>query len=277
MDSSHPLILSAEVTDTESFAIRSAVETLTGEESQSKEDIISGIFSGEGELQGVTCKEIVLLVELAALTKDVTLDSRFIEIAQVVKHSHQHLSGEDVIEGTTGEPEAGAGTTAHGHAGSLLFVQESELDSDAPPVGDVPPADEEAVYEQEPEPESKSVEVTELVSIFASLPYNSADTGRNDQIVTSAPIDWSAEDEHDLPPISGLQESFGGEAQPAPPVVDDQVPPEDDGFTTRSGRGRGPRGERRGGRGGYRGEGGGRGYGRGGAHGDRDRGGRGCE
>lgn len=102
---------------------------------------------------------------------------------------------------------------------------------------------------------------------------------RYDQIQTSAPIDWSAEEEHDLPPISGLQESFGGEVQPAPPVVDDQVPPEDDGFITRSGRGRGGfRGEGRGGgrggyrgeRSGYRGEGGGRGHGR---RGDRG----GCE
>lgn len=52
--------------------IVSAVETLTGEESQSKEEIVSGIFSGEGELQGVACKEIALPIEPTALTKDVT-------------------------------------------------------------------------------------------------------------------------------------------------------------------------------------------------------------
>jgi len=105
---------------------------------------------------------------------------------------------------------------------------------------------------------------------------DSVDIVRRDQTQPSGPIDWSAEDEHDLPPISGLQESFGGETQPTPTVVDDQVPPpQDDGFATQSGRGRGFRGERRGGRGGYRGEGGGRGYGRGGSYGDR--GGRGCE
>ena len=49
------------MTETESLTITSAVETLTGEESQSKEDILSGLFSGEGELQGVTCTEIILL------------------------------------------------------------------------------------------------------------------------------------------------------------------------------------------------------------------------
>ena len=198
-----------------------------------------------------------------------------IEIAQLIQHPYQHPSGEGVIGDTTGESGTGAGTTAHGHAGSLLFVQASELEEvDAPPVGDVPLADEIVSFEPEPEPEpeNKPAEVTEPVSASVSLSCNSADTARNDQIQTSAPIDWSAEDEHDLPPISGLQESFGGEAQPALPVVDEQVPPEDDGFTTQSGRGSGFRGERRGGRGGYHGEGGRREYGRGG-----DRGARGCE
>lgn len=41
--------------------IVSATEILTGEESQSKEEIISGFFSSEGELQGVTCEYIFLL------------------------------------------------------------------------------------------------------------------------------------------------------------------------------------------------------------------------
>lgn len=103
-------------------------------------------------------------------------------------------------------------------------------------------------------------------------PDNSADTAHHGRVQTPPSLDWAAEeDEHELPPISGLQESFGGEIQPAPPAVDDQPPPEDDGFTTHSGRGRGSRGDRRGGRGGYRGE---RGH-RGGSYGDR--GGRGCE
>ena len=57
---SHPFTHSAEVTEAESFAIVSAIETLRGEESQSKGEIISGFFSGEGELQGVACKGIVL-------------------------------------------------------------------------------------------------------------------------------------------------------------------------------------------------------------------------
>jgi len=266
------------VTETEALAIVSAVETLTGEESQSKDDIISGLFSGQGELQGVPCKEIILPFKVMALTRDVTLDSRLIEIAQVVKRPHQNLSGEGATEGAVGEPDTGADVTAHGPTASLLFVQESELDHeiDVPPVSDVLPTDEAISYEPEPEPEleNKPVEATEPVSALHRHPDNSANAVRRDQIQVSAPIDWAAEDEHDLPPISGLQETFGGEVQPAPPVVDDQAPPEDDGFTTHGGRGRGFRGERRGGRGGYRGEGGGggRGYGRGG-----DRSGRGCE
>lgn len=234
IQNSHPLISSAGVTETESFVIVSAAETLAGEESQSKEEIISGFFSGEGELQGVTY-------------------SRLIEITHAVKEPRQHPTEEGVVEGVVHDPASGADATENGHTGGLLFVHESELDNEvgnpavdnvgAPPVGGAVPYEAESTLVQQPP------EVAEL-----SQP--------------SGPIDWSAEEEHDLPPISGLQESFGGEPQPTATVTEDQAPPEDDGFTTtHGGRGRGPRGERRGGRG-YRAEGGGRGYGRGG-HGDR--------
>lgn len=110
------------------------------------------------------------------LTRDATPDFRLIEIAQVVKHPHQQLSGEGAADGAVGEPGAEAGITAHGHTGSLLFVQESELDTeiDAPHTGDIPPVDEAILYEPEPEPEpepeNNPVEVTEPVSVFASLP-----------------------------------------------------------------------------------------------------------
>lgn len=108
-------------------------------------------------------------IEATALTRDTTPDSRLIELAQMVKHSYQHLSEEDVAEGAIDEPGAGTSIPAHGHTGSLLFVQESELDDeiDAPAVGDVPPADTAAPYEAEPEPEHKPAEVAEPVGVFA--------------------------------------------------------------------------------------------------------------
>lgn len=56
---SHPNF-GAGVTETESSIILSAAEILTGEDSQSKDDVISGFFSGEGELEGVPCKTIFL-------------------------------------------------------------------------------------------------------------------------------------------------------------------------------------------------------------------------
>ena len=95
INSSHPLTHGAEVTEAESFAILSAVETLTGEESQSKEEIISGLSSGEGELQGVACKEIALPIEAATLTKDVTPDSRLIEIQVSHNFSPQDFSSQN--------------------------------------------------------------------------------------------------------------------------------------------------------------------------------------
>jgi len=158
------------VTEAESFAISSAVETLMGEESQSKEDIISGLFSGEGELQGVACKDITLS-DWSSLDQNCHPDSRLIEIAQVAKHPHQHPSEEVAVEDAVDEPDAGAGTTPHGHTGSLLFVQESELEAenDAPAVGEVPPADVTDHYEAEPDSEHKPAEVAESVRAFARL------------------------------------------------------------------------------------------------------------
>jgi len=107
----------------------------------------------------------------AALTRDVTPDSRLIEIAQVAKHSHQHPSEESVAEGAVDEPDAEADTTAHGHTGGLSFVQESELEAenDTPAIGEVPPADVADPYEAEPDSEHKPAEVAEPVRAFARL------------------------------------------------------------------------------------------------------------
>ncbi|KAF9792582.1 hypothetical protein BJ322DRAFT_57937 [Thelephora terrestris] len=206
---SYPLVLDPEVSETESLVIDSAVETLKGEESQSKEEIVSGFFSGEGELQGVAY-------------------SRLIEIAQAAKHPLQHPSEQDVAEGVVHDPTSEA-DTASGPAPNLLFVHESELDNaigETPAVEDVAPAEEVVPEEETPQEmlQERPAEVPEPTQ-------------------PSGPIDWSAEEEHDLPPISGLQESFGGEPQPPTVTVDDQAPPEDEGFTTHGGRGRGPRGE----------------------------------
>ena len=110
-------------------------------------------------------------IEATVLTRDVTPDSRLIELTQVVKHPHQHQSEEDTAESVVGEPGAGAGITAHSHTGSLLFVQESELDNEigAPAVSNFPPTDEAVSYEAETGPEYKPVEVAEPVSAFTSL------------------------------------------------------------------------------------------------------------
>ena len=115
----------------------------------------------------------ILLFQIGAtaLTRDVTPDSRLIEIAQVAKHPHQHSSEEAAAEGAVEEPDVEADTTAHGHTGSLLFVQESELDTenDTHAVGEVPAADAADLYEAEPDSEHKPAEVAESVRVFARL------------------------------------------------------------------------------------------------------------
>lgn len=138
-------------------------------------------FLGKANYKELRVRRPSFSIETTALTRDINPDSRLIEIAQVVKYSHQHPSEEGAAEGAVSEPGAGAGITAHAHPGSLLFVQESELDNeidvpvvgdnefDVPIIGGVPPPEEPTVYEVEPEAEHKPVEVVEPVSGFISL------------------------------------------------------------------------------------------------------------
>lgn len=109
------------------------------------------------------------MIETTVLTRGTTPDSRLIEIAHMVKYPHQHPSEEGTPEVAIDEPDAGADIAAHGHTGSLLFVQESELDNeiDVPVVDDVLPTGTMAPYEAEPEPEHRPVEVAEPVGAFA--------------------------------------------------------------------------------------------------------------
>ena len=113
----------------------------------------------------------IFRIGFRALTRDVTPDSRLIEIAQVAKHPQQHPSEEGAAEDAVDEPDAGAGTAAPGHTGSLLFVQESELEAenDTSAVGEVPPADVADPYEAEADSEHKPAEVAETVRVFARL------------------------------------------------------------------------------------------------------------
>lgn len=156
------------MTEAESSVILSAAEILTGEDSQSKEEIISGFFSGEGELEGVPCKDICFQIQGSTLIRATTPDSKLIEIAQAVAHPHQRPSEEDVTEGAVYDFASGADTTGHSHTGGLLFVHESELDNetDVPTVRDVPPPDETASYEVATMPEQQPVEVPEPVCMF---------------------------------------------------------------------------------------------------------------
>ena len=111
-------------------------------------------------------------VEAEAFTGIIITDSRLIDIAQVVKHSHQHPPEQDVIEGTVHDSPHRADAAGHSHTGNLLFVHESELDNEvaAPVSGDVSQAAEAVPYEETvPEPQPVAAEVPELVGEFLPL------------------------------------------------------------------------------------------------------------
>lgn len=103
-------------------------------------------------------------IRVSILTRAVTPDSRLIEIAQAVTHSHQHPPAGGVAEGVVHDSTSGPSNTGNVPTGSLLFVHASEIDT--PLVEDAPPVEEAVSYEPETVPEQQLAEVTEFVSAF---------------------------------------------------------------------------------------------------------------
>jgi hypothetical protein len=112
-------------------------------------------------------------IQVTTSTRNITPDSRLIEIAQAAKHPLQHPSEQDVAEGVVHDPTSEA-DTASGPAPNLLFVHESELDNaigETPAVVDVAPAEEVVPEEETPQEmlQERPAEVPEPVGAFASM------------------------------------------------------------------------------------------------------------
>ena len=165
------------LTDAELSAIYSCTETLLGEESQTKHEIVAGILSEKGEYQGILCRLIVLL---PTLPRSYSLDSRLLEI------THTYLTPPPDAQPEPSTPEdytpvdepeaspvvASAPPVGISSGGGLLFMQESELDPEGKVVEDEhfdqAPLQESEV-EQEPEPEQVTVIAEEEVVIDGNV------------------------------------------------------------------------------------------------------------
>ncbi|KAG1861611.1 hypothetical protein DFJ58DRAFT_777566 [Suillus subalutaceus] len=247
-----PLPVVLDFDEAEGEAIFSVCSTLLTEESESKQAILSGLLSGQGDFNGVSYARLLDIVQsfLNPPREPTPLPAEPDAVTEVASEpsSNSH---------TESQPIAGIPTASSlSGTGSFHFMQASELES----ANDL---DDTAEWVEKSE-----VEVTQNGVLEHEEPTPSAAEVDG---IPAQPIDWAeADEEGGLPSIANLQASFApsgsatpvAEPVPAPvngveAVAATAPEPENDGFTHPRGRGRGRgyRGEGRGGRGGYRGRG----------------------
>ncbi|KAG6844619.1 hypothetical protein H0H87_005476 [Tephrocybe sp. NHM501043] len=275
----------------ESAVVFVAADILLGDDTDSKQAVLTGLLSGNGELEGVAYSK---LLEVTHAQLNPRAPS---PIEEAVAPVEEEAAPETEVPV--------AGVPAIPTSGSFHFMQESELESTSFEGGAEQVERSDAVgHVAEPEapssvPHSEQQAPNGHVEA-AAPPSATPDWSAEDLPVPpqSAAIDWAADEDAGLPSIDSLHSKFGtsGSVTPAVPETPEEpesaptrvnghvaapaAPQEDDGFTqARGGRGGRGRGQRDGDRGGYRGfrggeRGGYRGGDRGGFRGgDRGRGG----
>ncbi|KAH7927507.1 hypothetical protein BV22DRAFT_1031696 [Leucogyrophana mollusca] len=266
--SGNPLPVVLEFDDAEGSAIFSVADILLGEDGESKQSAISGLLSGQGELNGVSYARLLDVVQafLNPPRDPTPLPAEPEVVAESEATEETPVQEEDA-------PVAGIPGTLS-VSSSFHFMQASELET--PTFETNAEWVEKVDVEQAPnglaehavEPAAAPTENAGGVNAVALTEELAGSTAGN------GPIDWAdADEEGGLPSIAGLQASFAPSGSATPvvetieivslpaPVPVNGAPPvhhaEDDGFTpTRGGRSRGRggfRGERGGPRGGFRG------------------------
>ncbi|EPQ57440.1 hypothetical protein GLOTRDRAFT_110573 [Gloeophyllum trabeum ATCC 11539] len=279
LSSGHPSALALNLDDTEGTAVYSATEVLLGEDIDGKHHILNGLYSSEGEFNGVAFSRL-LEITRTYLNPPVAPST----VPDEVDASSVAPVSEVGVNGHVPEPQVGvAGVPSFAPTGGFHFMQDSELESPS-----FEP--EESSWTVVPEPVAETAPETHVEEVVETV---ETVTGNGDVVVEetvtvavtteepAAPaadegVNWADDEESGLPSLAGLHAKFGtsGTGTPAEATqpVEAEVPsggphangvngvpqPREDGFVpARGGRGRG-RGFR-GDRGGFRGRGGDRG------------------
>lgn len=236
--------------DAEASAIFKACDTLVGEESDTKQAMVSGLLTGQGEIDNVTYARLfdVAHLFLAAQQEPTPLP-------EPEPEPEPECEPEVVTPSVPDGPVSGVPGTLS-LSGSFSFVQASELETSD--------ANAELV---------NKMDTPELNGVYE--PKHNGVTGLPEaELISTQPIDWAEADEEGLPSIANLQASLVSSDTTTPEVNlptpaaagEIEIPKttplnEDDGFTPASrggrGRGRGHRGDRGSVRGGFRGDRGG--------------------
>ncbi|GJJ06498.1 hypothetical protein Clacol_000690 [Clathrus columnatus] len=285
LSSSDPSTFHLTLSDSERHSIHLIVETLTSFEGSRKDEVLSGLISGEGVLEGVSYDRILLIVE-SYRNPPIEEEITFADGPEPPVEEQIEVEPEAEVE-VEAEVEAEAEPIVEPVvpiSGSFHFMQESELEDTAFENG--------AEWVEKPEENEIIVEngvVSEVVETTTTLVVTNGDHVDHVQPpVSSGKLDWAADDTEDIEEAEfEVNEHTNGGETDIPNGVNGAVEVDDDGFVkARSGRGRQPdnrgrgrgfRGDRGGGeyRGGFRGRGDGEfrgGRGGGGFRGDRARG-----
>ncbi|GLB45084.1 hypothetical protein LshimejAT787_1901620 [Lyophyllum shimeji] len=273
----------------ESGAVFVAGDILLGDDADSKQAVLSGLLSGQGELEGVTYTHLIEATRAHLQPRIPTPVPE--EVA--APETHAAPVTDSVADVTVG------GVPLVPTTGSFHFMQASELESSSFEDGAEWVERSEAAEQHVVEVE-QTQSVPQPLNLEQETP-NGHITAPLPDVPQSAPVDWAADDDAGLPSLASLHTKFGTSGSATPVVNATPEEPEaaieakvnghaeapatpaateDDGFTqARGGRGGRGRGQRDGERGGFRGfRGGDRGGFRGGDRGgfrSGDRGGRG--
>ncbi|KII92352.1 hypothetical protein PLICRDRAFT_37119 [Plicaturopsis crispa FD-325 SS-3] len=272
----HPSILSLSLSESEATAIVAVTDILLGEEEESKTGVVTGFFTGEGEIHGIPYTR---LSEITHTYLNPPAVAASVQEEQPDEVEVETANGDVPVVGVP-EPVAAAAVTS----GGFQFMQSSELETPSFEEGTEWVERSDAAGHEEEVPEAVEPVVAPQEPIVNGIGHVEAPAPAPE--VPAASIDWADDEGSGLPPIAGLQAKFGAsgsatpDAEPAaaeptpeeaaapevpePAAVNGAAPSdppaeEDDGFVqarpVRGGRGRGgPRGGFRGGeRGGFRG------------------------
>lgn len=246
ISSGEPLPTVPDFNEAEVSAVFQACDTLVGEESDAKQALVSGLLTGQGEINNVTYARLFDVAQsfLAAPQESTALPE---------PEPEPECEPEVVTTGVPDGPVSGIIPGTLSVSGSFSFVQASELeasDANAEWTDKMSTPEPNGVYEPR---------------------HNGITNPPEVELISTRPIDWAEADEDGLPSIANLQASLVSSDTTTPEVnlpapaaaVEIEIPKitppnEDEGFTPANrggrGRGRGHRGDRGGVRGGFRGD-----------------------
>ncbi|KAI6134455.1 hypothetical protein EDD17DRAFT_1642568 [Pisolithus thermaeus] len=256
ISSGGPLPSVPDFDDAEASALFNACDTLVGEESDTKQAMVSGLLTGQGEINNVTYAR---LLDVAHLFLAAHQEPTPLPEPEPEPEAEAECEPEVVTTSVPDVPVSGVPGSLS-LSGSFSFVQASELETSE--------ANAEWVNN-----DNNKMDTPELNGVYEPK-HNGVISPPEVEVISTQPIDWAEAHEDGLPSIANLQASLVSSDTPTPEVNlptpaaagEIEIPKttpsnEDDGFTPASrgsrGRGRGHRGDRGGVRGGFRGERGG--------------------